>query len=99
MTVTIEVASQQVGELIDPVDMLDNKFPYGTVFQQYYDGEPQREFYVHVGVNEKRVVSIWYDEEDKEHRLSTDSKKSLRNFVPSVKVRQIDADVVIGLVG
>jgi hypothetical protein len=33
MTVTIEVASQQVGELFDPVNMLDNKFPYGTVIE------------------------------------------------------------------
>ena len=97
MSVKIEIFSPQVGELIDPVEMIDNKFSYGTVFQQYSHGEPTKDFYINVGLNEKRVVQIWYNDENSEHRLSTDNKKDLRGFYPHIKVREIDAEIIIGL--
>lgn len=70
---------------IKMVDMLN--YPY-EIFQQYSKGKPQEWYFINPGINENLIV-IWYDDETKEYKLSTDDKKGLKeynSFVTAVKV-------------
>jgi hypothetical protein len=69
--------------------------PHGMVFQQYFNGEPQKEFLIGAGMNE-RPISIWYSDdsmnpEDPSYRISSESKKELKMFSDSVKYVEVDA--------
>lgn len=71
---------------------------YGTVFQQYFDDEAQSTFWVSCGHGEKSVITVWFEDESNEWRLSTDNKKSLKEFVPQVKALLVDrADIKLKL--
>ena len=81
-------------ELLEPIAMLDSGLPYGTLFRQYVDGEPEDTYYLTCGFMEKRVITLWYSEEERKHLLSTDNKNSLKELLPHVRVAQSDASVV-----
>ncbi len=83
-------------KLLKPSRMLDN-LPYGTVFRQWFEGEPSDTFFLTCGHSEKRVITFWWDNESLEYKVSTDNKKSLREYVPSVKVFKINAEIKINL--
>lgn len=82
-------------ELIDPTDMINS--PDGTIFQQYTNGKPTKDYYVSCGPAEKSVIHIWHDDDTRQHRLSTDDKKSLKELLDHVKVKVIDATLEINL--
>jgi len=79
-----------------PKIMLSNIYA-GCIFQQYSHGFPQNSFYINCGMNETSVIHIWYDDEDKQYRLSTDNKKSLGELLPHVYVLEIDAEINLDL--
>lgn len=81
-------------ELLKPSKMLDN-LPYGTVFQQWFKGEPSDTFFLTCGPSEKRVITFWWDDENRKYKVGTDNKKSLREYVSSVKVFKINAEIKI----
>jgi hypothetical protein len=83
------------GGLISPVDMLNT--PHGTVFQQFFDGKAQKNYYVSCGHAEESVINIWYSDESKKWALSTDDKKSLLGLTSPVMVKKIDAELEIEL--
>lgn len=43
-------------------------------------------FFINCGVNEKSVITIWYDDEDKQYRLSTDNLAGLKEYNKHIKV-------------
>lgn len=81
---------------MSPKLMLKNIYT-GCIFQQYSNNIPQNNFYINCGMNEPSVIHIWYDDEDKQYRLSTDNKKSLGELLPHVSVIQIDAEINLDL--
>ncbi len=83
-------------KLLKPCAMLSG-YPYGTVFQQWFEGKPSNTFFVTCGVGEKRVLTFWWDDEDLVYKVSTDNKKSLKEYVPSVRVFEINAEINIKL--
>lgn len=87
---------QADNDLIDPVEMIG--FDYGTIFQQYHNGHPCKDYYISCGSAEKSVIHIWYNDEDAEYNLSTDNFKSLKTLVDTVKVKEIDATIEISLI-
>lgn len=95
--ITIKVNEKQVdSDLIDPVEMIG--FDHGTIFQQYHNGYPCKDYYISCGHAEKSVIHIWYNEEDAEYNLSTDNIKSLKELVDAVRVKEIDATIEINLI-
>lgn len=86
--------NQPSNALICPTEMIGS--PYGTVFQQYHDGKPTKDYYVSCGQGEKSIIHIWFDE-DERFRLSTDNAKSLGEFYKNVRVKEIDATIEVNL--
>ena len=87
MSIEIKVGtSVEEGDWLEPIEVFGA--PHGEVYQQYFDGEPQHDFLIGAGKCE-RPINIWWSDESNEYRLSSDSKKDLRGFVPSVKYRHI----------
>lgn len=81
---------------IKMVDMLN--YPY-EIFQQYSKGLPQEWYYINPGINEPNLILIWYDDEDKKYRLSTENKQGLKeynSFVTAVKITD-SIDISINL--
>jgi hypothetical protein len=94
--ITIKVSDKEVdSDFIDPVEMIG--FDYGTIFQQYHNGKPCKDYYISCGHAEKSVIHIWYNEED-EYNLSTDDIKSLKELVDAVRVKEINATIEIDLI-
>ena len=95
MTISIEVHNEQKPtKFVDPIDCWGAK--HGVVYQQWFDGKPQRDFLIGAG-HAERPINIWWDDECKQYRISSDSKKSLKGFVNSVKYAEVKADVFITL--
>ncbi len=67
------------------------------IFQQYYNGIPQKIYYVNCGIHEKNLVTIWYSAEDNKYRLSTDNAKSLRDFYKDVTVIDVTEEINIDI--
>ena len=82
--------------LVDPITMVGTE--HGTIFQQYHNGEPCKDYYISCGRSEQSVIHIWYNEENGEYNLSTDNFKSLKSLVDTVKVKEIDATIDINLI-
>lgn len=93
--ITVSEADKPSEPLIKLSEMLDS--PYGTVFQEYIDGEPAQEFWISCGHAEKSLINFWWDEEAGCHKLSTDSKKTFIGFSTSVQVKRVDADLKLKL--
>ncbi len=75
-------------ELIKPADIYGQ--PYGRVYQQYFKGEPDKNgvYLVSTGPND-RPICVWWDDEEGRYRLSSDSKKELKEFNSWVKFRYL----------
>jgi hypothetical protein len=82
-------------ELMEPEEMLNT--PHGTVFQLMDSDEPCDTYFISCGFHEKRVVVLWYENEECCWKLSTDNKKGLRKYIPHIKVREVNATVTIDL--
>lgn len=82
--------------LCHPIEMLDDKWPHGQVFQQYFTGIPQKDFYISCGGYEPSVVHVWLNDE-RLYRLSTDNRESLLGLNATVLVAPIEANVSITL--
>jgi hypothetical protein len=95
--INVEKTEYKDVKLLKPCAMLSAGIPYGTVFQQWFEGKPSNTFFVTCGVGEKRVITFWWDDEDLEYKVSTDSKKGLKEFVPSMRVFEINAEIDIKL--
>lgn len=85
---------------LDPIECFGA--PHGQVFQQYFNGEPQDEYLIGAGKCE-RPISIWYSNDsmnpdDPSHRISSESKKDLKEFSDSVKYVPVNANVYLTLV-
>lgn len=93
--IKITIQNDTDNDLIDPTVMINSE--YGTVFQQWFKGKKQPVYYISCGHCEKSVVSLWYNDEEKKHQLSTDDIKSLKELAKSVKVKQINATIEITL--
>lgn len=87
----------QTQRMYNPADMLLNTWPEGQIFQQYFNGVPQKDYYINCGLNEPSVIHLWYNEEEKHYCISTNDKKSLLGFNHTVIVSPIDAEVLITL--
>ena len=85
-------------KLLKPTNMLDSEWRSGTVFQQWSNEVAGTTFYITCGHHEKRVVSIWWCDEDESYLISTDNKKDLKNFNSKVRVVEIKAEVDLRLV-
>jgi hypothetical protein len=72
-------------------DLFDT--PYGTVFQMYIDGVAQENFFISCGINEKRLIDIWYDDDNYEYRFSTSTRKNMSGFVSGAAFQQIEAEI------
>lgn len=93
--ISIKINSISKEKLIHPVQMINSE--YGTVFQQYFHSTPSNTYYMSCGNAEPSVVSVWYDDEDKEYKLSTDDAGSLSELTKETKVKKIDATIKIEL--
>jgi hypothetical protein len=93
--ITVSEADKPSEPLMKLSEMLDS--PYGTVFQQYIEGNPSKEFWISCGHSEKSLVNFWWDEEGGCHKLSTDSKKTLRLLKESIQAKRVDADLKLKL--
>ena len=85
MSINVEIIED---ELIEPLDMLLKKYSE-CCFQQYHNNIAQKTYYINAGYGEEALICIWYNDEDCSWRLSTDNLKSLKQFVKTVKVKQI----------
>ncbi len=94
--ITVGKQEEEV-ELIKPSEVYGQ--PYGRVYQQYIDGEPdvKGSYLISTGHSD-RPICIWWDSEDGRYRLSSDSKKELKEFSSCVKFKYLsNAIVTIGL--
>ena len=89
--ITVNKSKTKPLDLIDPCKMINT--PYGTIFQQYVSDKPVNDFYISCGHAEPSVIHVWYDEEDKNYKLSTDTFKSLKGLASHVKVLEVDATI------
>jgi hypothetical protein len=78
-----------------PEDMLNT--PHGTVFQLMDNESSSDTYFISCGLHEKRVVVLWFEEEEGCWRLSTENKKDLRGYLDHITVREINATVCIDL--
>lgn len=93
--IKIKVKSQKE-KLENPAVMFE-PHAYGTVFQQYFRGKPDNTYFIHCGIGAKHLITVWYNDEDNRHELSTDSIKDINSFTEHVKVKRVDADIKITL--
>jgi hypothetical protein len=80
-----------------PVNMLENYWQEGQVFQQYFNDKPQQDYYINCGLNEPSAIHIWFNYETRSYALSTSNKEELQGFNPNVLVAPIEARVLITL--
>jgi len=73
-------------ELLDPIRVHGQA--EGEVFQQYKDGVAKRDFLISTGTNDN-PIDVWWDRDSCKYRLSSSSKKDLRDFVPEIKYRHL----------
>jgi len=98
MTVKIKVQQTKTDmELLDPREMLNNRFDHGTIFQEYFHSVPQKSYYICCGPHEESLIHIWFSDEEDEYKLSTDNLKSLKELNSDVKVKQCDVDIKMKL--
>ncbi len=88
--ITIGKQSEKV-ELIKPSKVYGQ--PYGQIYQEYFKGEPGKAYLISTGLND-RPVSIWWDDEEGRYRLSSESKKGLKEFNSWVKFRYLPNAIV-----
>ena len=87
LVINVEKSANE-NDLIKPCHMLD-RGNEDKIFQMYDDGLAQETIFINCGTNEKSLVSIWFDDERECFRLSTDDLKSLRQYNPHIKVKDV----------
>jgi hypothetical protein len=77
-------------ELLNPADMLKDENAE-KVFMLYdlKKNDYIHNFFINCGRCEKSVINIWYDDESKKYRLSTDTLASLKEYNKHIKVIDI----------
>jgi hypothetical protein len=81
-------------ELVEPMDMF-----YGEnedqCFQMYQNGKPCNHYFFNCGHGEKNLVTLWYNDESREWRFSTDDQESIHSLNKTVKVAKVDIQLRI----
>lgn len=91
----IKVNNHNEGDgLINPIDCWGVQS--GLIYQQYSNGKPSDEYLIGAGLGEN-PISIWYDKEGRQWRISSETKESLMNFLSHIKYKPIDADFNVEL--
>lgn len=93
LVINVEKVAQET-DLIKPCDML-KRGNENKIFQQYSHGKPQDQYYINCGINEERVIMVWYDDESETFKLSTDNFKGLREFYSHVRVKDVTDQIEI----
>lgn len=68
----------------------------GRVFQIYAEGKPQNTYIIGVARSEDCWV-LWFNEESQEWATGTQSKESLKGYLPHVTIVEVEAEVEITL--
>lgn len=71
--------------------------PDGTVWQQYFNGKPQKWYFINIGVHEPLLI-VWYDSESEQYRLSSNSRKDLLEYDSLVTFAKINVDLKLDLI-
>ena len=85
-------------ELLNPTDMLKDEnaekvfMLYDTKQNNFIDN-----FFINCGRGEKSVISIWYDDESKKYRLSTDTLASLKEYNKHIKVVDVTDTIKLSI--
>jgi hypothetical protein len=94
----IEIKVNRPDDLIEPSEMISNKWREGQVFQIYSNGVPDTSYFIHCGLNEPRLVHLWYNSfGDQKYGLSTSDSEDLKLYHPHIMARPIEAKVRIEL--
>ena len=93
LVINVEKSANE-NNLIKPCHMLD-RGNEDKIFQMYDDGLAQETIFINCGINEKSLVSIWFDDESKCYRLSTDDLKGLREYNSWIKVKDVTDQIQI----
>lgn len=94
--INITIENDEIGSM-KPEKMLTERWDHGTIFQLHINGEPDNTYFIHCGINEKRMIMIWYSEEGGRYLLSTQSLSDLREYNSHISVRIVDKDVDINV--
>ena len=94
--ITIEVNKKErnSGEFVKPKNVFG--VPHGEVYQQYSSGLPQRCFLIGTGIYD-RPVEIWWNTESRTYRLSSSSKKELKELNSHIKYKKVECDITLTL--
>lgn len=85
-------------ELLNPTDMLKDEnaekvfMLYDTKQNNFTDN-----FFINCGRAEKSVINIWYDDESKKYRLSTDTLASLKEYNKHIKVVDVTDTIKLSI--
>lgn len=94
----IEIRINKPSELIKPVEMLSNKWKDGQVFQMYSHGVPDTSYFIHCGLNEPRLIHLWYNVYgDQKYGLSTSDCEDLKLYNSHIMAKPIEASIRIEL--
>lgn len=74
-------------EFVKPIKVWGSE--YGSVWQQYKNKKPQPWFLIGTGHHDN-PVEIWYDDENGEYRLSSENKKSLKEYKSFIKYKKLN---------
>jgi len=66
----------------------------GRIFQLYAGKLPQRRYMIGAGIND-RPISIWWRTNGKKWRISSESKKDLKQFSPHITFVDVTGQVKI----
>jgi len=80
LTIKVEDFTESEPELLDPIEAFGA--PHGTIFRMYTNDKPEDTYFIGVG-NCERPICVWWDDESCNFRLSSDSKKDLKTFLPT----------------
>ena len=85
VTIKVEDFADDTGKLYDPISAWGSS--HNTIWRMYNNGRPGDTFFIGCG-HAERCVSIWWDDECGNFRLSSESKKELKRFLPHIKIRK-----------
>lgn len=94
----IDIRITKPSELIKPVEMLSGRWKEGQVFQMCSHGVPDTSYFIHCGLNEPRLIHLWYDTfGNKQYRLSTSDCEDLSLYNSHIMAKPIEAMIRIEL--
>jgi hypothetical protein len=95
LEINVKVNGQR---LLNPADMLKDEnaekvfMLYDTKQNNFIDN-----FFINCGRCEKSVINIWYDDESKKYRLSTDTLDSLKEYNKHIKVVDVTDTIKLSI--